>query len=55
MSRTQLRALKSRPYFMDDAVQKAVVIITILLTEIQNICVNHVEINQRGKNRCTSQ
>jgi hypothetical protein len=24
MSRTQLRALKSRPYFMDDAVQKAV-------------------------------
>ena len=35
---------------MQNAVQKAVVIITILLTEIQNICVNHVEINQRKKN-----
>ena len=35
---------------MQNAVQKIAIIITTLLTEIQNICVNHVEINQRKKN-----
>ena len=35
---------------MQNAVQKIAIIITTLLTEIQNICVNHVERNQRKKN-----